>query len=50
VAPPRDLGADPETDPLGGEDGDGVVSGPDVLLILRTISGDDVKSCDHTLI
>jgi hypothetical protein len=40
VAPPNDL---------EGGDGDGVVSGPDLLLILRAISGDDVKSCDHTL-
>lgn len=41
VAPPN---------PSKGGDGDGAVDSADVLLILRAISGDDVISCDHTLI
>ena len=39
----------PPNDPLGG-DGDGVIDSADVLLLLRAVSGDDVTSCDHTLL
>jgi hypothetical protein len=41
VAPPNDA---------AGEDGDGIVDSADILLILRAVSGAEVKSCDHTLI